>query len=253
MNIRSLILIVTLCCTSLLISCEKDKKDIDSIQASLQNVADSVYRVFDEKWDIDKSGIFIQITGPSGSYMASANITPTLTPASHFRIASITKTFTAAAIMLLQQEGKLNIDDTITKYLPNTATYNIPYKSEITIKQLLQHRAGVFDITNNPMPETIDAPYAGMKYVDYIRDQDDFHTFTFDELIGLNAEYQLSKTAPGVEFNYSNTGYNILGVIIETLSGLTYSDFITQKFINPLGLTNTYSVWQGNEITMRSP
>ena len=255
MNIRPLFLLLMLSSSTLFMSCnsDKNKKEVKDITASLQVIADSVYHVFDEKWGIDKSGVLIYVTGPSGAYLASSNITPAATPESHFRVASITKTFTAAAIMLLYQEGKLDINDRIMKYLPSTPAYDIPYKNEITIKQLMQHRAGVFDITNNNMPGTITAPYAGLKYEDYIRDQDNLHTFTFDELVGLNAKHQISTAAPGVGFNYSNTGYNILGKIIEGVSGLSYSEFINQRFIQALGLTDTYSVWEGNDIEMRSP
>ncbi|MCK9453109.1 MAG: beta-lactamase family protein [Bacteroidales bacterium] len=255
MNIKPLFLLFVLCCATIFISCKKDKNNTEekNMKASLQIVADSVYQVFNEKWDIDKAGVLIYVNGSSGTYMVSSNITPEASPESHFRVASISKTFTAAAIMLLQQEGKLNIDDSIVKYLPNTAAYDIPYRNEITIKQLIQHRAGVFDVTNNNIPETIDAPYAGIKYEDYIRQQDNLHTFTFEELVGLNAQHQISTAVPDVGFNYSNTGYNLLGKIIEEVSGLSYSEFISQRFTQPLGLTDTYSVWQGSDITMRTP
>lgn len=255
MNIKTILLILTLSCGLISISCGNDDNNNDGtdVQASLQEVADSIYNVFNDKWGIDKTGIQIYITGPSGTYMASTNITPAPTPESHFRIASITKTFTAAAIMLLHQEEILNIDDFFSDYIPNTPSYNIPYKDQITIKQLMQHRAGVFDVTNNDMPETINAPYAGIKYEDYIRDQDNLHTFTFDELVGLNAEHQISTAAPDTGFYYSNTGYNILGKIIEEVSGITYSEFIDQNFIIPLGLSNTYSVWKGDDVEMRTP
>lgn len=125
-------------------------------------------------------------------------------------------------------------------------------KNDITIEQLLQHRSGVFDVTNEYIPEAVNAPYSGTKYETYIRAQDDKHTFTFDELVGVNAEHQLSKTLPDEIFSYSNTGYNILGKIIEEISGKTYSEFIHENFITPLNLTNTYSVWEGGDMEMRS-
>lgn len=254
MNIKTISLLLTFSCSATFISCDKNNNGENSnvIQTSLQRVADSVYNAFDEKWEIDKSGVMVYINGPSGAYMSSSNITPKPTPDSHFRIASITKTFTAAAIMRLQQEEALNIDDTIGKYITDNPAYDIPYRSQITIKQLLQHRAGVFDVTNNLIPETVNAPYAGVKYEDYIRDQDDQHTFTFDELVGINAEHQLSTAVPDTDFHYSNTGYNILGKIIEIVSGMAYSEYITQKFITPLGLTGTYSAWEGSDIEMRA-
>lgn len=255
MTFKSRLFLIVLSALVVFASCNKDRNETTNkdIQKPLQDAVDSIYLEFNNKWGIEKSGVFVYITGPSGDFLASSNITPQITSATHFRVASISKTFTAAAIMLLHQEGKLSIDDTISKYLPEIPIYNIPNKNAITIKQLLQHRGGVFDITNNIMPETIDAPYAGMNYVEYVRNQDNLHTFTFDEIVGLNAEHQLSTAFPGIGFNYSNTGYNILGIIIETISGITYSDFITQKFITPLGLKNTYSVWQGNDIKIKSP
>ncbi|WP_042492061.1 serine hydrolase domain-containing protein [Aequorivita sublithincola] len=72
-------------------------------------------------------------------------------------------------------------------------------------------------------------------------------------MVGLNAEHQLSTTVPGDGFYYSNTGYKILGKIIEEISGKTYSEFIDQRFIIPLGLAGTYSVWKGSDVEMRTP
>jgi D-alanyl-D-alanine carboxypeptidase len=227
------------------------------VHAQLQQLTDSLYQHYNQKWGIDKKqgGFFLQVNTPSGSHLVSSNIEPGVQGNSHFRIASITKNFTAAAIMLLQQEGKLAITDTITKHLPATPAYDIPYKNQITIKQLLQHRAGVFDITNEEIPETVNQPYAGKVYGDYVRNElnQDTHTFTFDELVGIVAQNKLSKFAPGTTFGYSNIGYNVLGKIIEQASGMSYSDFIRTRFVEPLQLTNTYNVWQGTDNRMKDP
>ncbi len=157
--------------------------------------------------------------------------------------------------MLLQQRGKLNIDHFIPAYLPATPAYDIPNKDKITIKQLLQHRGGVFDVTNQKIPKGINQPYAEKSYVTYIREdlQQDTHTFTFDELVGVVAQNKLSNFAPGTTFGYSNTGYNLLGKIIEIASGMSYSDFIRTQFLEPLQLTNTYGVWQGTDNRMKDP
>lgn len=238
-------------------SCIQDHVMPDDVHAQLQQLSDSLYQHFDEKWGIgkNKGGIFLQVNTPSGSNLVSSNIEPGIQANSHFRIASITKNFTAAAVMLLQQEGKLAITDFIPAYLPATPAYDIPYKNQITIKQLLQHRAGVFDVTNQDIPTTVNQPYAGKRYSDYIRDdlQQDTHTFTFDELVGAVAQNKLSNFAPGTTFRYSNTGYNLLGKIIERASGISYSDFIRTRFLEPLGLTDTYNVWQGTDTRMKDP
>ncbi|WP_107039816.1 serine hydrolase domain-containing protein [Brumimicrobium mesophilum] len=253
MNNLKTLLSIALFSFIFLASCNKKETAEKDFQTSLQNIADSIYQSFNTEWGIDNAGIHFYISGLSGSFMASSNITPKPSPDSHFRVASITKTFTAASIMLLHQQGELNINDTITSYLPNTSNFDIPNKNIITIKQLLQHRSGVFDVSNNDIPATVSAPYAGMKYEDYIRNQNDLHSFTFEEMIGVNAEHQLSTALPDDGFYYSNTGYNILGRIIEEVSGISYSEFIAEKFTIPLGLTGTYSPWQGSEVEMQTP
>ncbi|GAB3554560.1 serine hydrolase domain-containing protein [Spirosoma fluminis] len=226
-------------------------------QAQLQQLTDSLYHSLGQKWPLqpNKGGFFLMVNSPGGSYLVSSNLESPVQPTTHFRIASISKTFTAAAIMLLQQEGKLAITDFISTHLPNSPAYAIPYKSQITIKQLLQHRAGVFDVTNQDIPSTGKQPYAGKRYVDYVREdlKQDTHTFTFDELIGVVAQNGLSNFTPGTTFGYSNTGYNLLGKIIEQASGMTYSDFIRTRFLEPLRLTDTYNVWQGAETRMKDP
>ncbi len=238
-------------------SCVQDHLPPTNARAQLQQLTDSLYQHLNQKWGIEKNkgGFFLQVNTPTGSNLVSSNIEPGVQSNSHFRIASISKIFTAAAIMLLQQEGKLNITDTITKHLPVTPAYDIPYKNQITIKQLLQHRGGVFDLTNQEIPEGVKQPYADKSYVKYIREelQQDTHTFTFDELVGVVAQNKLSNFAPGTKFGYSNTGYNVLGKIIEKASGISHSDFIRTRFLEPLQLTNTYGVWQGTEKRMKAP
>lgn len=241
-----------------LYSCFKvDQVAPADVGARLQQVTDSLHQHFTAKWGIEKNkgGFFLQVNTPAGSNLVSTNIEAGVQAGSHFRIASLSKIFTAAAVMLLQQEGKLLITDLIPAYLPATPAYAIPYKNQITIKQLLQHRAGVFDLTNQDVPPTVKQPYAGKRYAEYVRDDlnQDTHTFTFDELVGVVAQNKLANFAPGTTFQYSNTGYNLLGKIIEKASGMAYSDFIRTRFLVPLQLTNTYNVWQGTDQRMKDP
>lgn len=229
----------------------------------LQRIVDSLTNYYHTERSITSGGFLVRINTNSGSYFASSGITPSSQLNSHFRIASITKTFNAASIMLLHQEGKVNIDDyisgnfpgTTTPYLPATPDYDVPYKDEITIKQLLEHRAGVFDVINDPIPASVPEPYAGQLYVNYILETPgmEHHTFTFDELVGLVSRYQLSISPPGLMYHYSNTGYNILGKIIERASGMTWSEFNKVNFFLPLNLINTSSVWSGDDDNIPSP
>lgn len=254
----STVLISVILCGSTLQSCFiTDHVKPNDVQPQLQQLTDSLYQHFDSKWGIgkNKGGVFLQVTNPSGSYLVSSNIEPGIQPNTHFRIASLSKMFTAAAIMLLQQEGKLAITDLITAHLPTSPAYNIPYKNQITIKQLLQHRAGVFDITNQDIPQTVRQPYAGKRYSDYVRDDlnQDTHTFTFEEQVSVVAQNGLFNFTPGTTFGYSNTGYVLLGKIIEQASGLSYNDFIKTRFLTPLNLTNTYSPQEGTDKRMKAP
>ncbi|QIP17315.1 beta-lactamase family protein [Spirosoma aureum] len=238
-------------------SCVQDHLPPTNVQPQLQQLTDSLYQHLNQQLGIEKNkgGLFLQVNSPAGSNLVSTNIESGVQANSHFRIASLSKIFTAAAIMLLEQQGKLNINQFIPAYLPATPAYDILNKDKITIKQLLQHRAGVFDVTNQEIPETVNQPYAKKNYVFYVREdlKQDTHTFTFDELVGVVAQNKLSNFTPGTTFGYSNTGYNLLGKIIEIASGMSYSEFIRTQFLEPLQLTNTYGVWQGTDNRMKDP
>lgn len=223
-------------------------------------------RMVAEKWDAygqsighpQIGGAALYISSPKGNYFASTNM-DNAGPDIHFRAASNTKTFTAAAIMLLYQRGQLNIDDLITaqipgkdmSYVPDSPSYAIRYKDSITIRQLIGHRAGVFDVTNSEIPEDAPCRYAGQ---DYVSLQESNHQFTFDELIGVVAECKLSYWEPWLnKYHYSNTGYNLLGKIIERVSGMSYSDFITENLIRPNNLLNTSSPHLASDTRMPDP
>jgi len=230
----------------------------------LQSLVEQRWSEYKQSRAIDAGGMAVNIITPEARYFAASgfNRTPDA-GATHFRGASTTKTFTAAAILLLHQRGVINIDDTIdgvfpgsdTPYVPATADYDIPYKSQITIRQLLGHRAGVFDVTNSAIPATAKAPYAGQLYLEYVTKVlgQTEHTFTFDELVGVVAANQLSYFTPGAGYHYSNTGYSILGKIIERASGLSYGEFIRQNFLIPNGLQQTSFPYLGSDMDLPSP
>jgi D-alanyl-D-alanine carboxypeptidase len=231
---------------------------------ALQKMVDSLTNYYRTVENITQGGFFLKVNTPSQEYLVSNGINITVTSNSHFRIASVTKTFTAAAIMLLHQQGKINIYDVITDNIPGTnipyiadvPEYNVPYKNQITIELLLQHRAGVFDVTNQVIPANVQQPYAGQYYIEYKSNLpgNTYHTFTFDEMVGVAAENNLSNYAPNPAiYYYSNTGYNILGKIIERVSGITYSNFLEENFFQPLQLNNTSSVWKGDDVQIPEP
>ena len=143
----------------------------------IQALIDNFTNDFQSKMPETTIGIGLYVLGDDGAFYISSEFPEEYAENIHFRVASNSKTFTAAAILKLHQENKLNIDDFITDlipgtdrpYVPNTENYNVPYKEQITIRDLLLHRTGVFDVSNNPVPESVNAPYAGEYYIDYIK------------------------------------------------------------------------------------
>ncbi len=239
------------------------------LQSSEPNLTAQIESLIEQEWaeytanktGFNEGGIAMLILSPKGNYFVSAGID--VTADTHFRSASTTKTFTAAAIMLLQQEGKLRISDQIVDnipgtdvpYVPDSAAYAIPFKQNITIQHLLEHRAGVFDVSNSLIPDNVSAPYAGKSYIAYVKEKlgQPKHTFTFDELVGVAASNQLSYFSPGTGFHYSNTGYSILGKIIERVSGISYASYIEQYLLTPNGLSETSLPIRGDEQHLPSP
>lgn len=243
----ALIVALTASCAGSGSSNNQDNPNSD-IKAAIDQMLTQKWQAFKDAGEFYQGGMAVRLITPSGNYYSSVDLGNYPSDQLHFRGASTTKTFTAAAIMLMHQRGQLNIDDTVVSqipgtantYLPNSADYAVPNKSVITIRQLLSHRAGIFDVTNDSIPSTAIAPYAGKRYVDYVLEtQGDAHTFTFDELVGVVSSHQLSYFVPGAAFHYSNTGYSMLGKIIERVSGQSYAEFIAANFVKPLGLKNT--------------
>lgn len=246
--------------------CKKDNPDKLSLKENLQKILDQHLSQYKEKLP-DKTigfGLYVKSTGKfnSRNVYASSGFPEAYGEAIQFRGASTTKSFTAAAILKLHQQGKLNIDEVITDnipgtnqpYIPATGVYAIPYKDRITIRLLLQHRAGVFDVTNTDIPDTVNAPYAGQRYFDYVMaQQGGDYTFTFPELINVVAKNQLSYFEPGAVFHYSNTGYNLLATIIERISGKRYDQFLQDEFLTPLQMNHTRFPYLGTDQNMPNP
>ena len=144
-----------------------------------------------------------------------------VTPRSVFRIASMTKSFVAFAILQLRDAGLLSLDDPINRYLPEWNHGNlIPGDAPaITIRHLLTHAAG--------LPE--DNPW-GDRQLD----------ISDERFLGLiRAGFSFSN-APGIAYEYSNTGYALLGEIVRRVSGRRYDQFIQTEILNPLGMKDTY-------------
>jgi CubicO group peptidase (beta-lactamase class C family) len=139
------------------------------------------------------------------------------TPATKFRIGSITKQFTAAAVLLLEEQGKLNINDPIKKHLTDSPSA----WDQVTIFHILTHTSGIPSITNSPeYQQWMLFPMTPVQIIDKFR--------------GMPLEF-----APGEQFKYSNSGYILLGYLIEKISGQTYQNFIQSNIFKPLGMKDS--------------
>jgi len=132
---------------------------------------------------------------------------------------SVTKTFTALAILQIAQRNILSLDDPIKKYLPD-----IPYDSEITIKQVLSHSPGI--------PKPIPLGWIHLSNAKITFDRDQF----FKSIL---SKYNKTKSRPNEKYAYSNLGYVLLGQIIEKVSGIKYEEYIQNNIIKPLGIPET--------------
>ena len=152
-----------------------------------------------------------------GYGMANYELGVPNTPQTVFRLGSITKGFTAAAVMMLQERGKLRVDDRICSHLSDCPAAWQP----ITIRHLLLHTSGITGYTELPdYPKTMTL------------------AVTHESLMARFRDRPL-EFSPGEKYQYSNSGYYLLGVIIERESGRSYADFLQENIFQPLGMTSS--------------
>ena len=145
-------------------------------------------------------------------------------PETPFRIGSVTKQFTSAAILKLQEDGKLNVSDRLSKFFPG-----FPRGGEVTLHHLLSHTSGIHSYTSDPgFLKGVTKPVKAADLVEQISKA----PFDFD---------------PGRHLNYSNSGYFLLGMIVEKASGQPYGEYLQEKFFKPLGMKNTGVHQRGSE------
>jgi CubicO group peptidase (beta-lactamase class C family) len=188
-------------------------------------VAADIDKMFTETFRSDRNGATVMITQKGKTLyhkafgMANLELNVPMRTEHVFRIGSITKQFTAAAILKLAEDGKLNIQDDLTKFLPDYPTQG----KKITIEHLLTHTSGIQSYTDMPEwdPATHRKDFSPEEMINYFKDKP------------MNFE-------SGAEFLYNNSGYFLLGYIIEKASGKTYGAYITDTFFKPLGMKNSF-------------
>ncbi|MFF4814295.1 serine hydrolase domain-containing protein [Kitasatospora sp. NPDC001309] len=152
-------------------------------------------------------------------------------PQDRFRIGSTTKTFVATALLQLEAEGKLTLDDSVEQWLPGLVDGNGYDGSKITLRQLLNHTSG---IANFAMDETVSKEFRGEAFL-----QHRFDRFTPRQLVGIGIGVKPSF-APGTSWEYSDTNYVLAALVVEQATGHSLAQEIADRFAKPLHLKSTY-------------
>ena len=202
-------------------SCQRQQesalKPID--KTALQTMVDTTAR------ELLIPGAVVVLRTPQGEFTVSYGTTllgATSPPGAdtHFRIASNTKTMTAAVIVLLAQEGKLSLDDPVSKYVPG-----VPNGDNITITELLNMRSGLYDYTSDPIiSKTIDT--------------DPAKVWTPAEVLAIAFAHP-PNFSPGKQYQYNNTNYALLGLVAEKVDGKPLAQIMHDRWFGPLNMQHT--------------
>lgn len=208
---------IVISCLLFLTSCQESEINNQSLTSELQSSLEQI---------IDREGV----RGISAALMvndelvsASAGVSTTNVPITHdmiFGSGSVTKTFTATLVLQLAEQGFLHLDDAISKWL-DPITHVDP---EVTITQLLTHTSGIFSYTQNT------------DLIQMLIEEPNRHLTPF-EILEYLREPIFEK---GTSWSYSNTNYLLLGMIIESVSGMSYYNLIHANILEPLDMENTF-------------
>ncbi|MCC6727559.1 MAG: serine hydrolase [Saprospiraceae bacterium] len=189
-----------------------------------QSLTDKIDAIVAEQYKPDEPGVVVRVQ-QNGKVlfekaygMADMELGVKMQPDYILRLGSITKQFTAVAVLMLVQEGKLSLSDDLTKYLPDYPTGG----RKITVAQLLNHTSGIKSYTN--MVDFFKIMRTDMTLTELI---DHFKKEPFD-------------FEPGERWSYNNSAYILAGAVIEKASGMSYADFIEKRIFQPLGMADSY-------------
>src|SRR4051812_18388416 len=194
-----------------------------SLQAQSNARVDSIFAAFDKR---DSPGCAVSVSDSGrtvfakGYGMASLEHDVPITPNSAFYAASVSKQFTAFAVAMLAQQGKLSLDDDIRKWIPEVPNFG----KKITVRNLIHHTSGLRDyfgllgMTGWPS----DGPLTEARFLDLVSRQ---KALNFD---------------PGSRHLYSNTGYVLLSILVKRVSGQSLREFTDQAIFGPLGMSNSH-------------
>ncbi|PEE37853.1 serine hydrolase domain-containing protein [Bacillus pseudomycoides] len=212
-----------------IVKAEPNQNVSSSLQTSTQRDRNSVKQAMRDTLHLGFPGILAKTSEGGKTWGYAAGVADLSTKKSmktdfRFRIASVTKTFTATVVLQLAGENRLNLDDSIEKWLPGVIQGNGYDAKQITIRQILNHTSGI-------------AEYSRSKEADFFTNIK--KSFTAEELVKIGLSMP-PDFAPGKGWSYSNTGYVLLGILIEKVTGNSYAEEIENRIIEPLELSNTF-------------
>lgn len=175
-----------------------------------------------------------KIVKAAGYGLANVELNVAATPETIYQTGSVGKQFAAMAVMILVEEGKLSLDDKISKYIDATP----PAWSGITVRHLLTHTSGIPDYAGDVGP-------LGNQVIDLRQD------YTEEQLVAAFTKMPMDF-APGEKWSYSNTGYALLGIIIRRVTGAFYGDVLQEHIFRPLGMTSTRIISEADIVPNRS-
>src|SRR6266581_8624989 len=142
-----------------------------------------------------------------------------LTPGTPVNVASTSKPFTALAVLLLESDGKLRLDDDVRRYVPEVPDFG----HLITIRMLLNHTSGLRELAN-------------LFYFSGWRSSDEEYK---SDVLAMISRQRALNHVPGAEFAYNSTGYTLLGLVVERVSGVSFRRFVIDRIFTPLGMTHS--------------
>jgi CubicO group peptidase (beta-lactamase class C family) len=143
------------------------------------------------------------------------------TPETVFESGSVAKQFTAMAILLLAEDGRLSLDDQVRKHIPELPDYGVP----LTIRHMLSHTSGLRDWGS--VASIAGAPRTSREY-------------THAHVLDIVSRQKALNFTPGTDWSYSNTGFNLAAIIVDRVSGMSFAEFSTRRIFAPLGMTKTH-------------
>src|SRR5262245_30104695 len=164
--------------------------------------------------------VFVYVVAAGRASSAVAGNGPPRNSTQRFRVGSVTKTFVAAIVLRLAEEGKLGLDDPVERYLPRT----FPLGSTITLRELLNHTSGIANFTD---------------FGDWLAKAEKSKTVSPLDVVRFAATKPRTFARPGASWAYSNTNYIALGLVVEKVTGHSLRQELARRITQPLGLTET--------------